>query len=88
MEIRLTNPTNRNTPARVLEIGNVDLYFSYKTLIGVRGPGVSIRRDNEWGSTTGRHFNEMNLRDVPKGNEREVNDAAVKAIASLFEPEL
>jgi hypothetical protein len=31
----------------------------------IRWPQCGARRDNEWGATTGRHINEMGLRDWP-----------------------
>lgn len=38
-------------------LGNVTLYFSYHTCIGVDdGKNVSVRA-NEWGTTTGKHIN-------------------------------
>ena len=56
--ITLTNPTRRKTPAHIVTVGEHELFFSYETLIAYRGK-VSIRRPNDWGPTTGRHFNEL-----------------------------
>jgi hypothetical protein len=65
----ITNPTNRNTHARVVEYRNVKMYFSYASLIAVAGyvdgQYLRFRADNCWGPTTGRHINEMGLRDLP-----------------------
>lgn len=56
---RLFNPTGRNTQAHIVDLGDVELFFSYETLIAVRTPTLRQRVRNSWGPTTGRHFNEM-----------------------------
>lgn len=66
--IRLTNPTGRNTKAHCVYIGDRCYFFSYETCVGYTGPGLdgdykAIRRENVWGPTTGRHMNEMGIRD-------------------------
>jgi hypothetical protein len=41
-----------------VSIGNVDLYFSYETIVGFRAPGYGlVVCENSWGSTTGKHLN-------------------------------
>ncbi len=64
---RLHNPTGRNTKAHIVELDNgTTLYFSYETIIAQRlHDGTQERIANSWGPTTGRHFNEMGLRDWP-----------------------
>jgi hypothetical protein len=47
----------RETKAHVVNIGDVRLYFSYRTLVGVSGPGTRVRCHNTWGPTTGKHIN-------------------------------
>jgi hypothetical protein len=83
--IRQSNPTHRNTPARLVEIGSCDLFFSYETLIGYAVPGIGRRRlPNLWGPTTGRHFKELGLaeaevRDIDSSTfEREAQDAVAR----------
>lgn len=58
---RLVNPTGRNTRAHRLDFGPHELFFSYETLIAYRGPAYphGVRRPNDWGPTTGRHFREL-----------------------------
>ena len=56
---------SRGNNARLVTIGDLDLYFSYKTVIAFNYEGRTIGRVNEWGPTTGRHMN-----DVP-GNAKE-----------------
>lgn len=47
-----------NTNAYVVSIGDVDIYFSYKTPVAFRTPksGLVVRQ-NDWGVTTGKHLN-------------------------------
>lgn len=63
--IGITNPTGRSTEARRVDIGPHSLFFSYETLIAYSGPSGNERVENIWGQTTGRHINEMGLRDWP-----------------------
>jgi len=44
--------------ALVFSLGEVDVYFSYKTPIALRAPNLGlVVRKNEWGPTTGKHLN-------------------------------
>ena len=65
--MRLYNPTQRQTQARVAIIKDVVYYFSYETCIAAEGTfdGVHqrVRIANSWGPTTGRHFKELGVRD-------------------------
>ena len=52
--------SNYGVHAMHVHVGEMDLYFSYKTCVAFRGPGFSdmLRvRENEWGPTTGKHLN-------------------------------
>ena len=40
-------------------IGDKDFYFSYKTLVAVRGNGRLVCIENLWGPTTGKHLNRI-----------------------------
>lgn len=66
----LTNPTGRNTNARVLTWGECEVFFSYETPIAYRGPDpnafgpdgpytTAIRIANTFSRTTARHFREL-----------------------------
>jgi len=46
---------NKNCVTIATDKGSVDLYFSYKTLVGVN----SICSVNDWGNTTGKLLNEI-----------------------------
>ena len=65
MEIRLEKGTHRNTQAHIVRINQHTLYFSYETCIAYEGPLGRFRLENSWGPTTGRHINEMGLKDLP-----------------------
>jgi hypothetical protein len=42
----------------LFSIGPVDIYFSYKTIVGFRSPRTGlVLSENLWGPTTGKHLN-------------------------------
>lgn len=65
--IKIENPTGRNTKAHIVTINENEFFFSYETCIAFRGyiggKYMTIRRPNEWGPTTGRHFRELGCKD-------------------------
>lgn len=82
MEIRLTKGSNRNTQAHVVRIGNHEFYFSYQTCIAYRGPLGSARIANHWGPTTGRHFREMGISDLPVLGDTEFDARVNSAVTA------
>lgn len=52
-----------NNKAHIVRLGGLWLYFSYETCIGMSYGGECIRCINKWGPTTGRHINQMGIRD-------------------------
>ncbi len=79
--ITMKNPTERNTEARVVDIGNVRLFFSYETLIAIQsGEVYTARRDNVWSPTTGRHINEMGIAHFPIVDEDELEELVFEAL--------
>ena len=49
----------------VVSIGELDLYFSYKTIVAFRAPGMKlVVRENIWGPTTAKH-----LKAIDGGNK-------------------
>jgi hypothetical protein len=58
MNITIDHPTGRPNFTNVT-IGDVELWFSYRTLIGFQTSETAGRivRENEWGPTTGKHLN-------------------------------
>lgn len=50
------NTTGAN--AICVSFNNADLYFSYRTPVAIRAPGLGLLvRQNDWGPTTGKHLN-------------------------------
>lgn len=66
MQMTISHPTDRPNYSEVT-IGDVELIFSYRTLIAFRTPetGRYVVRENDWGPTTGRHLNH-----VPGGHDK------------------
>lgn len=60
--VRLRN-MNENTARNfnMVEVGNLDLYFSYETVVAFRSPKTGlVISENVWSSTTGKHLNWIN----------------------------
>ena len=58
----IDHPTNRDNYT-VVTIGALELWFSYRTIVGFRDArnahrGVRVTR-NYWGTTTGKHLNDI-----------------------------
>ncbi len=50
--------SNYGIHALMFSVGTLDVYFSYKTPIAFRAPGIGlVVRQNDWGPTTGKHLN-------------------------------
>jgi len=67
----ITNPTQRNTKAHIVTVGDAEYFFSYQTCIAYRDMEVRARIANHWGPTTGRHFREMGCADFPMITDEE-----------------
>lgn len=50
------------TPAYVVAIDDLYMFFSYNTLIGMAYDDVQCRVENTWGPTTGKHMSIFNIR--------------------------
>jgi hypothetical protein len=64
MTIKLNKISNN---CHSVEIGSVEIFFSYKTAIGYRNHanGDVARIKNYWGPTTGKHFGQCALHKAP-----------------------
>ena len=52
--------------SRLVSVGEIDLYFSYETVVAFRAPGYGlVVRQNDWGTTTGKHLNQ-----IDRGNKK------------------
>ena len=56
------NYSSSNYGAHTLEVsvGNLTIYFSYKTPVAFETPGHLVVSENVWGNTTGKHLNWIN----------------------------
>ena len=52
-------------------IGKLSLKFSYETVIAFFGPDDSAVSTNEWGTTTGKHLNQIDNGDKKSRVNRE-----------------
>ena len=54
--------SSKNYGANSLRVsfGNLDLYYSYETVIAFRASGGLVIRKNDWSTTTGKHLNAIN----------------------------
>lgn len=56
-----------NDKASIVTVGGNEFFFSYETCIAFRGmiDGTyrKIRRANDWGPTTGKHFNQLGAKE-------------------------
>lgn len=79
--ISLQPGTDRNTKAHIVTLNDVyDFFISYQTVVGIRFPSGRYRLPNTWGPTTGRHINEMGIRDYEEVGD-EVFDKKMNEIA-------
>ena len=67
---------NKNCVTINTNKGSVDLYFSYKTLVGVDG----VCSVNNWGNTTGKFLNEIQ----PDKSKRVEHDEVLKTAQRLL----
>jgi len=87
MEIQHINKgtINKNCISIMLNGFEIDLYFSYQTLIAVNLNGILKCSINEWGTPTGKYLNEIQPdKDKDKRiSQQEVLDFAVKSFQEL-----
>ena len=77
--VAITNYCDTSDRSRVVHIGNLDLYFSYETVIAFRSERTGfVIRQNDWSMTTGKHLNAINsdhsIRISSVDFERELED--------------
>ncbi len=65
---KMTDYCNWSTDAKLVSVGDLDLYFSYRTCVAFRWRGQLVCCENIWGKTTGRHLNQIThkVNRVPK----------------------
>jgi hypothetical protein len=76
-----------NTAASTLSLGqNLDLYYSYDTIIGFRNGNSVVVMRNYWGPTTGRHINAIDPDVSHRVSEDEFEKKLSYALASRGVP--
>lgn len=64
MKVRIWNygdySSSNYGSSRAVTIGDLDLYFSYDTVIAFQNHGDLVITKNQWSTTTGRHLNCIN----------------------------
>jgi len=74
-----------NNKAHAINVNGVSIYVSYETAIAFRYRGMSFRRDNIWGRTTGKHMRELGVSGYPViDDEKEFNKLLHRAILRSF----
>lgn len=76
LSFRCGSGRDRDTKCYIVTIGDVEVFISYTTVIAIRSPKGRGRLENVWGPTTGRHINEMGLRDWPIVSDDELDALA------------
>lgn len=66
----------RNTKSYSLNIDDVNLFFSYETLIAASYQDKRARVHNHWGPATGRHMKEMEVAHWPIMSSEELEEFA------------
>lgn len=93
MDIKLRsycgNSPSAQSNAKCVEIGDVELYFSYETIVGLRYRGRTVVTQNTWGPTTGKHLNAIdggNKADRVTMTEllAEIDTAIGEAVSSAY----
>jgi len=83
---------SKSSNAMVVNIGKLDVYFSYCTPVAFRTPKTGlIVRQNDWSTTTGRHLNLIDggQKDIAAGkSKRRVTEAEFNRIWTEFVEEL
>lgn len=62
--VRIEHPTDRPN-FTLVTVGDLELAFSYKTVIGFNAGDGWYLSENLWGPTTGKHLNQL-----PRGHGR------------------
>jgi len=67
--------TGESPTAHCLTLGQLDLHFSYGTVVAFESPGLSlIVSENIWSTTTGEHINAIAGKDYPRFPRREFEE--------------
>jgi hypothetical protein len=70
-----------------IQIGNVELYFSYDTVVAFCGDGEMVISQNVWGPTTGKHLNAIDT-DKSRRVSREVFEEKLQKLLANHQLEI
>jgi hypothetical protein len=76
--MRVTLRTQCNGKAHIVTLGETALYFSYETCIAIHTGMKGIRLANNWGNTTGRHFNVLGCKEFTIVSNEDFEKALAK----------
>lgn len=72
---------NSRTDAHWVHVLGVHVLFSYETPVAFATLGEQLRRNNDWGATTGKHMNLAGVRQYPvEEDASKFNDRLTAAI--------
>jgi hypothetical protein len=63
-----------------VDLGQLILWYSYHTVIAYRYKGVTVVRQNDWSTTTGRHLNAIDSGDKKARIEGGQFEAQLKSV--------
>jgi hypothetical protein len=63
--MRISRESYCNNKAHVVSIDDINIYYSYATIIGVTSATFKGRLVNSWGPTSGKHFNQLCINTLP-----------------------
>jgi hypothetical protein len=72
MDIKIDNyGSDKTNNAMVVSFGNITLWFSYHTLVAFKVGNRRIVSENLWSSTTGKHLNSIDGKDLKNRFKRD-----------------
>lgn len=79
---------SRNNNATYIQLGDLEIWYSYETPVAFRFAGKRVVSENVWSSTTGKHLNAIDGGDKESRVPWEVFDDALKSVLDrTFNPE-
>lgn len=87
MKVTIDHPTGQANFS-IVTIGEVDLAFSYRTIVGFADCGRWYISENLWGPITGKHLNQLPNSDKARRLPRENFDALLAATLAPFGSEV
>lgn len=88
-KIRIWNYCNYSSSnygsSRAIQVGDLELYFSYDTIIAFRSPkGLRVHK-NDWSTTTGKHLNAIDDGDKKNRLDTEQFDKELDELLQQYQ---